>query len=113
MQAWRRPPREADPPAGRHGHRRASEGARVTVRRMHDLHLLHSYAEEQADGSGAAAAGGAAAAASAASRVSALSLCAENHHAFVASEDGALRILANPMVNLQVMEQIASELLNL
>ena len=49
----------------------------------------------------------------AASAVSALSLCAENHHAFVGTEDGALCVLANPIVNIQVLEQIAGELLNL
>ena len=72
------------------------------VRRLHDLHLLHSYKEE-APGGGTAIT----------PRVSALSLCAENHHTFVGTEDGGLSILANPMVNLQVLEAIAGELLNL
>ena len=45
--------------------------------------------------------------------VSAFSLCAENHHAFVGTEDGGLCILANPIVNIQVLEAIAGELLNL
>ena len=80
----------------------ASEGEAVTVRRLHDLHLLHSYKEE-APGGGTAIT----------PRVSALSLCAENHHTFVGTEDGGLSILANPMVNLQVLEAIAGELLNL
>ena len=80
----------------------ASEGEDVTVRRLHDLHLLHSYKEE-APGGGTAIT----------PRVSALSLCAENHHTFVGTEDGGLSILANPMVNLQVLEAIAGELLNL
>ena len=72
----------------------ASEGAAVTVRRLHDLGLLHSYPEPQ-------------------HAVSALALCAENHHAFVGTEDGGMRILANPIVNIQVLEAIAGELLNL
>ena len=45
--------------------------------------------------------------------VSALHLCAENHHTFVGTEDGAMRILANPLVNIKVLELIAGELLNL
>ena len=75
----------------------ASEGDTVTVRRVHDLHLLHSYPEPQ----------------HAAHKVSALALCAENHHAFVGTEDGGMQILANPIVNIQVLEAIAGELLNL
>ena len=40
-------------------------------------------------------------------------MCAENHHTFVGTEDGGLCILANPIVNIQVLEAIAGELLNL
>ena len=72
----------------------ASEGAAVTVRRMHDLQEMHAYSEPPV-------------------AVSALSLCAQNHHAFVATEDGGLCVLANPIVNIQVLEAIAGELLNL
>ena len=78
----------------------ASQGSAVTVRRLHDLKLLHRY-----DVGGEAASG--------AAEVCALSLCGESHHAFVATEDGGLRIFANPIVNIQVLEQIAGELLNL
>jgi hypothetical protein len=78
----------------------ASEGALVTVRRLHDLQLLHCYPE-------------AASAVPVPPRVCALSLCAENHHTFVGTEDGGLCILANPIVNIQVLEAIAGELLNL
>ena len=78
----------------------ASAGAAVSVRRVHDLEPLHSY---DFDGE----------AARPPPRVCALSLCSENHHAFVATDDGGLRILANPIVNIQVLEQIAGELLNL
>ena len=77
----------------------ASGGAAVTVRRLHDLELLHAY---EIHGGAAAAAG-----------ICALSLCSENHHAFVGTEDGGFRILANPIVNIAVLEQIAGELLNL
>ena len=45
--------------------------------------------------------------------ISALSLCAENHHTFVGTANGGLSILANPIINIQVLEQIAGELLNL
>jgi len=75
-------------------------GALVTVRRLHDLQLLHCYPE-------------AASAVPVPPRVCALSLCAENHHTFVGTEDGGLCILANPIVNIQVLEAIAGELLNL
>jgi len=78
----------------------ASEGALVTVRRLHDLQLLHCYPE-------------ATSAVPVPPRVCALSLCAENHHTFVGTEDGGLCILANPIVNIQVLEAIAGELLNL
>ena len=78
----------------------ASEGALVTVRRLHDLQLLHCYPE-------------ATSAVPVPLRVCALSLCAENHHTFVGTEDGGLCILANPIVNIQVLEAIAGELLNL
>ena len=78
----------------------ASEGALVTVRRLHDLQLLHCYPE-------------ATSAVPVPHRVCALSLCAENHHTFVGTEDGGLCILANPIVNIQVLEAIAGELLNL
>ena len=69
--------------------------AAVTVRRLHDLSPLHAFPE----GGGRP--------------VSALHLCAENHHTFVGTEDGAMRILANPLVNIKVLELIAGELLNL
>lgn len=70
------------------------------VRRLHDLQLLHCYPE-------------ATSAVPVPIRVCALSLCAENHHTFVSTEDGGLYILANPIVNIQVLEAIAGELLNL
>ena len=73
-------------------------------RRMHDLALLHSY---HAD------AGAAGSSPRPPPAVCALSLCAENHHTFVGTEDGGLRILANPIVNIQVLEAIAASLLNL
>ena len=91
----------------------ASEGTRVTVRRLHDLHLLHSYHEAGDASVGKAPHGGTAPDDSARQHVSALSLCAENHHAFVGTAEGGLCILANPIVNIQVLEAIAGELLNL
>ena len=69
------------------GSRSVSAGAAVSVRRVHDLEPLHSY-----DFEGEAA--------RPPPRVCALSLCSENHHAFVATDDGGLRILANPIVNI-------------
>lgn len=95
-----------------------SEGAAVTVRRLHDLRLLakadhlrdqtNSFmalngGEQSQQPRGAAAPPG----------VCSLSLCAENHHTFVGTDDAGLCILANPIVNIQVLEAIAGELLNL
>ena len=70
-----------------------SEGNRVTVRDLYDLGLKHSYPARH--------------------EVSAVSLCPENHHAFIGTKDGGLLFLASPLVNIKVLEAIASELLNL
>ena len=77
-----------------------TEGPCVTVRQLSDLGVLHTFLDQPR-------------AVAPPPRVCALSLCAENHHSFVATEDGGLRILANPIVNIQVLEAIAGELLNL
>jgi hypothetical protein len=45
--------------------------------------------------------------------ITALSLSPDNHHAFAATADGAFLIYANPLVNIQVLENLATELLNL
>ena len=50
---------------------------------------------------------------SGAQAICALSLSVENHHAFVATACGGLRVYANPLVNIEVLEKLASELLNL
>lgn len=77
-----------------------SEGSALAVRRISDLQLLHRYDLE---------AGGAASGAP----LRAFSLSAENHHAFAGTADGGLTIYANPVVGSQVLERLASELLNL
>lgn len=45
--------------------------------------------------------------------ISAMSLSPDNHHAFAATADGAFLIYANPLVSIQVLEKLATELLNL
>ena len=94
----------------------SSEDGIVTARSMHDLHVLHSYNDATLT-SGAPVAASAMPEAGKPSAagpcVTALSLCAENHHTFVGTSTGSLWILANPIVNIQVLEQIAGELLNL
>jgi hypothetical protein len=100
----------------------ASEGASVTVRRLHDLHLLaraddlrdqrNAFGEESSSELPTVAQPPPSPTA-APPRICALSLCAENHHTFIGTEDGGLCILANPIVNIQVLEAIAGELLNL
>jgi len=77
-----------------------SEGSALAVRRISDLQLLHRYDLE---------AGGVASGAP----LRAFSLSAENHHAFAGTADGGLTIYANPVVGIQVLERLASELLNL
>ena len=79
----------------------SSEGGSVVVRSMHSLRTVHRYPP---DLTGSPAPG---------PRVCALSLCAENHHTFVGTDDGALKVLANQIVNFQVLQAIAGEFLNL
>jgi hypothetical protein len=45
--------------------------------------------------------------------VSAMSLSPDNLHAFAATADGAFLIYANPLVSIQVLEKLATELLNM
>ena len=42
-----------------------------------------------------------------------LGLSADDHHIFAAISDGSVLIFTNPMLNIQVLEKLASELLNL
>ena len=89
----------------------ATEGPHVVVRRLHDLEVLHRYAGGDATPpatlpSAALAASIPSVALAPSTLVSALSLCAENHHAFVGTATGELSVLANPIVNIQVLEAI-------
>eukprot|EP00964_Phaeocystis_antarctica_P119484 scaffold83198_cov42-Phaeocystis_antarctica.AAC.1 len=103
----------------------------ISLRQMHpdagssELRLLHRFEVGGAEGAGgrggmgSAGAGGGGSGGSGgsggdgASRVTAFSLSAENHHAFAADSRGGLLIFANPLVNIQVLERLAGELLNL
>ena len=92
----------------------ASEGGAISLRQMHpdsgasELRLLHRFDVGAAGGDCGGRDGG-----SSAPHVTAFSLSAENHHAFAADSRGGLLIFANPLVNIQVLERLAGELLNL
>ena len=100
----------------------ASEDGAMSLRQLmpdsgpSELRLLHRF--EVGGGAGAAGgrgagAGGGRGGGSGGSHVTAFSLSAENHHAFAADSRGGLLIFANPLVNIQVFERLASELLSL
>ena len=40
-------------------------------------------------------------------------MCPDNHHAFVATDQGGVLIYANPILNIILLEKIAGDLLNL
>ena len=90
----------------------------ISLRQMHpdagssELRLLHRF-EVGAGGTGDRGSRGGGSGGEGASRVTAFSLSAENHHAFAADSRGGLLIFANPLVNIQVIERLAGELLNL
>ena len=71
----------------------SSEGETLVVRSLHDLRELHRYTMRE--------------------QVLTFSLGTKDQHAFATTVDGGLYILANPLVNLQVLERLAVELLNL
>ena len=94
----------------------ASEGGVISLRRLQpDLALLHRFEVVGGDGGGGSGSGrgGGGGSRSNATRVTAFSMSDENHHAFAADDDGCLHIYANPLVNIQVLERLAGELLNL
>ena len=94
----------------------------ISLRQMHpdagssELRLLHRFEVGGAGGArgrGGGSGGDSGDGGDGASIVTAFSLSAENHHAFAADSRGGLLIFANPLVNIQVLERLAGELLNL
>tara|TARA_B100000780_G_scaffold159444_1_gene111435 strand:+ start:86 stop:424 length:339 start_codon:yes stop_codon:yes gene_type:complete len=91
----------------------------ILLRQMHpesgssELRLLHRFEVGGTGGVGFRGGGSGGSGGDGASRVTAFSLSAENHHAFAADSRGGLLIFANPLVNIQVLERLAGELLNL
>ena len=96
----------------------ATSGA-ISLLQMHpdsgssELRLLHRFEVGGAGGTGGRKGRDGGPDGSFASRVTAFSLSAESHHAFASDSHGGLLIFANPLVNIQVLERLASELLNL